>query len=235
MDIAPPTGLSIVSIYGFKGPKSTCSPCFTSGNKVVLVLAVDGAAKKVSGMPASMGADTKEKTHHLVKDLLSYTLTKNNIRVEGFVSNPSPTNLQTHVRWSVEALVDDSSELFTNLGEQLHITHENIEVTFIGIANEIFATGINWGRIVAFLAFGGAVSTYCASKEDLIAEVDHVAVWMTDYIDENLRDWIEKEGGWVRIRLFKRFVVAVEVLYKTGTGRGEIKLFLQVVVSSCAT
>lgn len=149
-----------------------------------------------------MSAETREKIYHLVRDLLSHTLTKNDLNVQSFVNNPRPTNLEAHVRWTVDALVDDSSEFFTNLGEQLHITHENIEVTFVGIANEIFATGINWGRIVAFLAFGGAVATYCATREDLITEVEQIAVWMTDYICENLKDWIERHGGgWVRVRL----------------------------------
>lgn len=153
-----------------------------------------------------MGADTRENVDHLVKDLIGHTLSKNNISVQGFVNNPRPTPLEAHVRRTVDALIDDSPELFTNLGEQLHITDENIQHIFVGISDEIFVTGINWGRIVAFLAFGGAVATHCATKEDLKSFVDAVAEWMTEYINANLKQWIEQKGGWVSLTPFKRSV-----------------------------
>jgi hypothetical protein len=69
-------------------------------------------------------------------------LVKNGFNFERFAPNPHPDTSQVHVRRTVDALIDDSSELFTNLGDQLHMTSENInQVTFLGISDEIFVTG----------------------------------------------------------------------------------------------
>ena len=122
---------------------------------------------------------------------------RNGFNIERFQPNPHPDIKQKHVRRTVDALIDDSSELFTNLGDQLHMTSENIQVIFLGISDEIFVTGINWGRIVAFLAFGGSVAVYCASNSELWVFLDEISEWMTEYIENNLRVWVQDHGNWV--------------------------------------
>ena len=148
-------------------------------------------------MLASPERVPRERVKEIIHDLLSHILVKNGHNIERFRPNPRPDISQLHVRRTVDALIDDSSELFTNLGDQLHMTSENIQVIFMGISDEIFATGINWGRIVAFLAFGGSVAVHCANNSELWPFLDDISEWMTDYVQNNLRLWVEAHGNWV--------------------------------------
>ena len=147
-------------------------------------------------MPASRPFN-RDSVKDIIHDLLSHILVRNGFDFERFQPNPQPDIKQQHVRRTVDALIDDSSELFTNLGDQLHMTSENIQVIFLGISDEIFVTGINWGRIVAFLAFGGSVAVYCASNSELLQFLDDIPEWMTEYIENNLRVWVQDHGSWV--------------------------------------
>jgi apoptosis regulator BCL-W/BCL2-like 1 (apoptosis regulator Bcl-X) len=151
-------------------------------------------------MPASSSTITRGDVKQIIDDLLSHILVKNGFHIERFVPNPNPTRKQVHVRRTVDALIDDSSELFTNLGDQLHMTSDNIHVIFLGISDEIFVTGINWGRIVAFLAFGGSVMVHCANHTELWPFLDEISEWMTEYVENNLRVWVEAHGNWVCIK-----------------------------------
>lgn len=150
-------------------------------------------------MPGATETLPRERVKEIIHDLLSHILEKNGFNFERFQPNPRPDIKEIHVRRTVDALVDDSSELFTNLGGQLHMTTENIQVIFVGISDEIFVTGINWGRIVAFLAFGGSVAVHCASNSELWPFLDELAEWMTEYVENNLRVWIEAHGSWVGV------------------------------------
>jgi apoptosis regulator BCL-W/BCL2-like 1 (apoptosis regulator Bcl-X) len=135
----------------------------------------------------------------IIHDLLSHILVKNGFNFQRFQPYPHPDKKQQHVRQTVDALIDDSRELFTNLGDQLHMTSDNIHVIFLGISDEIFVTGINWGRIVAFLAFGGSVAVHCANHSELWPFLDEIPEWMTEYVENNLRVWVEAHGNWVCI------------------------------------
>ena len=148
-------------------------------------------------MPVSPSEFTRGQVKEIIHDLLSHILVKNGFNIQRFVPNAHPDRRQEHVRHTVDALIHDSSELFTNLGDQLHMTTDNIQVIFLGISDEIFITGINWGRIVAFLAFGGSVAVHCASHSELWPFLDEIPEWMTEYVENNLRVWIEAHGSWV--------------------------------------
>ena len=148
-------------------------------------------------MPANFPRVSREDVRAIIHDLLSHFLVKNGFNLTEFQPSAEPDIRQLHVRRTVDALVDDSSELFTNLGDQLHMTSENIQVIFTGIADEIFVTGINWGRIVAFLAFGGSVAVHCANNSELWPFLELLPDWMADYTEQNLRAWVEAHGSWV--------------------------------------
>lgn len=148
-------------------------------------------------MPASSLSLDEGEVGEIIHDLLSHILEKNGFNIENFTPNSSPDIKLVHVRQTVDALIEDSSELFFNLGEQLHLNSDNIHAIFFGISDEIFVTGINWGRIVAFLAFGGTVAVHCASDTELCDILNEIPTWMTDYVEGNLRQWIDAHGGWV--------------------------------------
>uniref|UniRef100_A0AAY4C3D6 Apoptosis regulator Bcl-2 family BH4 domain-containing protein n=1 Tax=Denticeps clupeoides TaxID=299321 RepID=A0AAY4C3D6_9TELE len=69
--------------------------------------------------------------------------------------------------------------------------------TFSAVVEELFRDGVNWGRVVAFFEFGGAVCVESVGRQ-ASPQVENVTQWMTEYLDGPLRVWIEDNGGWVR-------------------------------------
>ncbi|XP_008293855.1 apoptosis regulator Bcl-2-like [Stegastes partitus] len=64
------------------------------------------------------------------------------------------------------------------------------------VSEELFRDGVNWGRIVAMMELGGALSAEAAEAGDM-RQVDAIAGWMEDSLDSlPLRGWIEDNGGW---------------------------------------
>lgn len=65
------------------------------------------------------------------------------------------------------------------------------------VGEELFRDGINWGRIVAMMELGGALSAEVA-KTGGAWQVDDIARWMEESLDSPLlQGWIEDNGGWV--------------------------------------
>lgn len=142
----------------------------------------------------------------LVKDFISYKLRQNQIFIPGY-NEDSSTKASRHLRLIADELIADNNELFESMCDQLHLTPTTTYPTFVGIADEIFQTGKNWGRIVAFLAFGATLAVYCAQREELFQLVNDIVEWVSRYMDQNLADWIEDNGGWVS-RIFQKLEVS---------------------------
>ncbi|KAG3270898.1 BCL2L1 [Ictidomys tridecemlineatus] len=75
---------------------------------------------------------------------------------------------------------------FSDLTSQLHITLGTAYQSFEQVVNELFRDGVNWGHIVAFLSFGGALCMESVDKEMQVL-VSRIASWMP---------WIQENGGW---------------------------------------
>ncbi|XP_029384684.1 apoptosis regulator Bcl-2-like [Echeneis naucrates] len=64
------------------------------------------------------------------------------------------------------------------------------------VREELFRDGVNWGRIVAMMEFGGALSTKAATL-GRAWQVDDIATWLEESLDSPpLQEWIEDSGGW---------------------------------------
>ncbi|CAL8279941.1 unnamed protein product [Lota lota] len=85
---------------------------------------------------------------------------------------------------------------FTEMSHQLYLTSSTAQRRFREVIDELFRDGVNWGRIIAFFEFGGTVCVECASKEEMMSQVDHIAEWMTEYLNGHLNSWIQDNGGW---------------------------------------
>ncbi|XP_053102863.1 apoptosis regulator Bcl-2 isoform X2 [Hemicordylus capensis] len=85
---------------------------------------------------------------------------------------------------------------FTQMSSQLHLTPFTARDRFLAVVEELFRDGINWGRIVAFFEFGGLMCVESVSRE-MSPLVDNIAVWMTEYLNRHLHNWIQDNGGWV--------------------------------------
>ena len=79
---------------------------------------------------------------------------------------------------------------------ELSINPDTIYPTFKQIVEQLFVDGINWGRIVALFAFGGAVAAQCMANERP-ALVSQVAEWVAVFTRNRLLPWIQQHGGWV--------------------------------------
>lgn len=134
----------------------------------------------------------------IVRDYVGYKLRQRNIFLPGYhVDSTSPAPAARHLRRVADELIEENRQLFETMCDQLHLTHTSTYATFVGIADEIFQTGTNWGRIVAFLAFGATLAVYCASREDLVQLIENIVEWISWYMDQNLGPWINNNGGWV--------------------------------------
>lgn len=150
-------------------------------------------------MPASMvhSDDRLRSFNIIVKDYVGYKLRQKNIFLDGYNVNESPSAAACHLRRVADELIEENRQLFDSMCDQLHLTHASTYATFVGIADEIFQTGKNWGRIVAFLAFGATLAVYCVQKEDLAELLDNIIEWLSLYMEQNLGQWINENGGWV--------------------------------------
>lgn len=148
----------------------------------------------------SMGnEDRLQSFKDIVKDYIAYKLRQKNTFLPGYHVNGSPSTAAIHLRRVADELIEENRQLFDSMCDQLHLTHASTYATFVGIADEIFQSGKNWGRIVAFLAFGATLAVYCVQKEDLAQLIDSIVEWVSRYMDQNLGGWIDENGGWVSV------------------------------------
>ncbi|XP_040926628.1 apoptosis regulator Bcl-2-like [Betta splendens] len=64
------------------------------------------------------------------------------------------------------------------------------------VREELFRDGVNWGRIVAMMELGGALSVEVA-RVGRLGQVDDIATWLEESLDTlQLQGWIEDNGGW---------------------------------------
>eukprot|EP00118_Oscarella_pearsei_P013337 m.105955 g.105955 ORF g.105955 m.105955 type:complete len:256 (+) comp37240_c0_seq2:625-1392(+) len=84
---------------------------------------------------------------------------------------------------------------FDDMCKKLTIREGEVHKTFLGVIEELFCTGINWGRIGAFFSFGGALAHSCLEK-GISGYSDKIVSWMYNYAEKNLIEWMDNNGGW---------------------------------------
>ena len=141
---------------------------------------------------------TGMETRRLVADYINFRLQKQGLRWSTCPELPAvPSKVERAMRLLGEEFESRYTEVFQEMCNQLHITPNNAQPTFVAIVNELFSDGIKWGRIVALFSFGGSLAVQCVEKE-MPPLVDNVVEWVTNYVDTNLLSWIQENGGWVR-------------------------------------
>lgn len=99
---------------------------------------------------------------------------------------------------------------FEDMSTQMILSPNVAQRSFITVAEELFRDGVNWGRIVAFLEFGGTMCVESVNRE-MPSQVDNIAHWMTDYLNGPLENWIQENGGWVGLRSCSRDLCTVHL------------------------
>ena len=143
----------------------------------------------------------EEDYRSLVADYVNYRLDKHGYHWENAPAQRKNNKVYQAVRKLGDEFENkqDSSD-FHDMVTSLQITPETAHSTFSTVTNEMFSNGINWGRVVALIGFGGAFSVECVSR-NMPQLVDLVVDWVATYMNSNLKDWISKNGGWVSCEL----------------------------------
>ena len=118
-----------------------------------------------------------------------------------FLIPQSPISASSSTLRKLATLMEaEHPDLFESLCTTLGITPNTAHPTFVGVAQEIFQAGINWGRIVALFTFGGVVAHHFVEIQRL-EMVQRIVEWIADFIEHNLLTWIRENGGWVSCKI----------------------------------
>ena len=104
-----------------------------------------------------------------------------------------------HVYRIVETTTKEEAEMRQELEsacEELHLTPVEFNDIVVRVWYGLFNDGINWGRIVAFLAFCQHLCTY-SRRNGLHFAIESIPPWAATFVDSELREWILSHGGWV--------------------------------------
>ena len=164
-------------------------------------------------MAVAQGDPDEEKYELIVKSYFADRLQRKGFNVPGYNNTTAnnqhdqSNNNQHEIALTLRRVGDElearNSEFFENMCNQLNITPDTAYGTFRTIADEIFSSETNWGRVVAFLTFGSTLAIHCASRNDMgFQYVDRIAGWVAKYMLNQLDNWIQQNGNWVSKFLF---------------------------------
>jgi len=154
------------------------------------------------GIQMAAAPEDEDEYKSVVKTFIGERLRQNHLIIPGYeaVEGCEMENVfqvAATLRRVGDELEASNSQFFTQMFTQLHITPNTVYSTFKGIADEIFISGKNWGRIVAFLTFGSTLAIHCANRPDLgPTYVDRVVSWVSRYMSMHLSPWMRQHGDW---------------------------------------
>lgn len=93
------------------------------------------------------------------------------------------------------SLAEERERQFEDILNRLDLTDDNLSDTYRVIVREMFIDGVNWGRILAFLVFSGALAVHCA-RENMASRVGDVIAWTEDDVEKTVSRWVARQGGW---------------------------------------
>ncbi|KAG5847278.1 bcl-2-related ovarian killer protein homolog A-like [Anguilla rostrata] len=88
--------------------------------------------------------------------------------------------------------------VYRNVARQLNITvtSENVvSDAFLAVADEIFSTGVTWGKVVSLYAVAGALAVDCV-RHGHPAMVHTIVDCFGEFVRKSLSPWLKKRGGW---------------------------------------
>lgn len=164
------------------------------------------------------------KMKRIVRNYVRERLQRKGLQIPGYENEDlsNITRIANTLRRVGDELEQADSHFFDQMCLSLNITPTSAPSLFEGIADEIFVSGTNWGRIVAFLTFGSTFAAHCASREDMGPEyVDQVVNWTHSYMFTRLGDWMNQNGGWVSQKC-KILQFNTEINYLKGLAIGNL-------------
>ncbi|GCC24323.1 hypothetical protein chiPu_0002723 [Chiloscyllium punctatum] len=112
-----------------------------------------------------------------------------------------PENTPTLVGRQLALIGDDINRRydleFHNLLSTLPLNAGNAYDYFRKIADGLFESGINWGRVIALLGFGYRMAIYVFQK-GMKGFLSQIAKFIAEFVLKNrIARWIAAQGGWV--------------------------------------
>lgn len=150
-----------------------------------------------------------DKIFRLIKYFVGERLRRKGINIPGYErqeillnENSNITEIALTLRRVGDELELADAQFVANMCTRLSLTPTTAYSMFQGISDKIFASGKNWGRVVAFLTFGSSLAVHCAERPDMGHNfVDTVVEWIFKYMTTRLESWINQQGGWVSISI----------------------------------
>lgn len=137
-----------------------------------------------------------EGSRYMIVDYINYRLDKTGHKWNSCPPLlPNPTRVHRMMRTLGDEFEKRYRSKFSELANQLHITQDSAYPTFSAVVEEIFAGGVNWGRVVALFAFSGTLAIRCI-ENNLPQVVDLLVDWVSTYMHHNIDQWITDHNGW---------------------------------------
>ncbi|UYV79027.1 BCL2 [Cordylochernes scorpioides] len=131
----------------------------------------------------------------IVYDYLIYQLGQKGYQWTSPVELRPPSKVNLTLRSLGDEFKTRYIDRITEMCNSLEIEQSSAQETFLGVVNELFSEGVKWARIVAFFVFGAELAILCKQK-DTPQLIDDIAQWITAYITNHLKIWINEHGGW---------------------------------------
>jgi hypothetical protein len=104
------------------------------------------------------------------------------------------------LRNCVVEVLDKHAILLTSCAKRLARTPESTSEAFVGVSNELFLNGcVTWNRIIVLYALAGRLALYY-QENNMHKLAESIPQYMTHCIAEKMSSFVQKNGGWVRIR-----------------------------------
>ena len=98
-----------------------------------------------------------------------------------------------------EVIKGSTTELPTvsQLTEEQWVIHAgNVHTEYLHLSHQLFQSGVNWGRIVAFIGFTSTYCLYAIQRGIQETIVESIAAWMVQVLRQELNEWFHQHS-WV--------------------------------------
>ncbi|XP_057296151.1 bcl-2-related protein A1-like [Hydractinia symbiolongicarpus] len=147
--------------------------------------------------------EVSDKAHAIATYYIPYHL-RNSVEQKSLRGLPKsylippqqPPELFTFIAKLCTHMEAKNSSFFTDLPERLNVRVDNSKTKFLGLCKETFADKVvNWGRVISIFTVAGCFALHFLKKNQL-STVQKIPLWVQEFIDQELADWIIEQGGW---------------------------------------
>ena len=121
------------------------------------------------------------------------------------IPQPKPSELNFAVRKIAEEYERRYKENFPDLLEQIeksNVSTRDVDHVLGTISKDLFhlpvkshECSIKWGHLIGLLVVGGYLAVR-AVELNYLEEVDEIVRWICSFFDNELKRWLDEQGGW---------------------------------------